>query len=155
MSEGTEPTDGSAAPGDATSRDDPGPRDAPGPRDDTAAEESAPRSGLRNPAGALRGVGAATLAIEALVLLLAIQPLRVLGGHLSGPGVGAMVTLAVLCCVLAGLLKHRWAWFAGLVLQVLVIGTGVAQWALIVIGLGFAAIWLYVLHLRRTILGRI
>ncbi|MGA8115413.1 MAG: DUF4233 domain-containing protein [Actinocatenispora sp.] len=112
-----------------------------------------PRSGLRNPAGALRGVGAATLAMEALTLLLAIQPLRILGGDLSGWAVGAMITLAVLCCVLAGLLKRRWAWYAGLVLQLLVIGAGVAQWAIAVIGVLFAAIWLYVIHLRRTILN--
>ncbi len=141
--DGAQSGDGSASGSDAEARDE------------IAADASAPQSGLRNPAAALRGVGAATLAIEALVLLLAIQPLRVLGGHLSGPGVGVLVALAVLCCVLAGLLRRRWAWFAVLVLQLLVIGTGVLQWALIVIGLGFASIWLYVLHLRSTILGRI
>lgn len=118
-------------------------------------EQDAPRSGLRNPAGALRGVGAACLAIEALVLLLAIQPLRVLGGNLAGWGVWSMVGLAVLCCVLAGLLRRRWAWYAGVVVQVLVIGAGVAQWAIAVLGVIFAGIWLYVLHLRRSILGRV
>ena len=45
-----------------------------------------PRSGLRNPEAAVRGLGAGTLVLEAIVLLLAIQPIRILGGHLSGWG---------------------------------------------------------------------
>jgi hypothetical protein len=61
----------------------------------------------------------------------------------------------VLAIVLIGLLKRRWAWYAGIVLQALVIATGLAHWAIAVIGCLFAAIWLYVLHVRRTVLGRI
>lgn len=118
------------------------------------AEESGSRpSGLRNPGAAVRGTGAAALALEALVLLLAIAPLRMLGGPWAGWGIGASVVLAVLCGVLAGLLKHRWAWYAALVVQVLVVVAGIAQWAIAVLGVVFGAIWLYVLHLRRTILG--
>src|SRR5438067_9523508 len=52
-------------------------------------------SGLRNPPAAVRGVGAGALAVEAVVLLLAIQPLRVLGARLTGVGVAVMVGLAV------------------------------------------------------------
>lgn len=122
---------------------------------ESESESDQPRSGLRNPPAALRGVGAGTLVIEALVLLLAILPLRALGGDLAGPGIGAIVAMAVLCVVLAGLLRYRWAWYAGLVLQVLVIATGIAQWAIGVIGVVFVVIWWYVLQLRRTILGRI
>lgn len=44
------------------------------------------QSGLRNPSAAVRGLGAGTLAMEGIVLLLAIQPIRLLGGRLSGWG---------------------------------------------------------------------
>jgi hypothetical protein len=127
-----------------------------GPAESTTPAEGGeqrPVSGLRNPAGAVRGAGAAALVIEAVVLLLAIQPIRMLAGRLSGWGVGAILVLVVLSIALAGLLKRRWAWYAAIVLQVLVIATGVFQYAIAVIGVIFAAIWLYVLYLRRTILG--
>jgi hypothetical protein len=112
-------------------------------------------SGLRNPGAAVRGVGAGALAIEALVLLLAIVPLVKLGGHRSGPAVGAAIALAVLSAVLAGLLRHRWAWYAGVALQVALLACGLLHVALAVLGLLFAAVWGYVLSVRRSVLGRI
>lgn len=111
-------------------------------------------SGLRNPQAAVRGLGAAALAMEALVLLLAIQPVRVLGGSLGGWSVGIVVALAVLCGALAGLMRRPWAWKAGTVVQALVVAAGLLHWSLLVIGLMFAAVWAYVLHVRRSILGR-
>ena len=66
----------------------------------TGPEEPRP-SGLRNPSAAVRGVGAGTLAAEGLVLLLAIVPLRVLGAR-GNTGTIVVVTLAVVCFVLAG-----------------------------------------------------
>jgi hypothetical protein len=113
-------------------------------------------SGLRNPAAAVRGVGAGTLAIEALVLLLAILPLAKLGGHRSGAAIGAAVGLAVLSAVLAGLLRHRWAWYAGIGLQVALIACGpLLNVMLAIVGLIFGGVWAYVLSVRRKVLGRI
>ena len=111
------------------------------------------RSGLKNPQAAVRGLGAATLGLEALVLLLAIQPIRILGGSLSGFGVGAVVGLAVVAFVLCGMMKRRWAWAAGTGLQVLVIACGLFHWSLAVVGLVFAAAWAYASYVRRSILG--
>jgi len=110
-------------------------------------------SGLRNPPAAVRGVGAGALAVEAVVLLLAIQPLRVLGARLTGVGVAVMVGLAVAAVLIAGLLKRGWAWHAGTVLQVLVVLAGFFHLAVGVIGLIFAGVWWYVLHVRRTVLS--
>jgi hypothetical protein len=120
----------------------------------TAPEEE-PRSGLRNPTGAVRGVGAGTLVIEAVVLLLAIVPLIKLGGHLSGWAIGVIVALVVACVLLAGLLRHRWAWYAGIVLQVVLFASGLFHVALAVLGLMFGVLWGYVLSVRRSVLGRI
>ena len=44
-------------------------------------------SGLRNPGAAVRGVAAAALAVEALVMLLAIAPLAKIAGPDAGPAI--------------------------------------------------------------------
>jgi hypothetical protein len=116
--------------------------------------DGAPRpSGLRNPQAAVRALGAGTLGLEAIVLLLAIQPIRVLGGDLSGWGIGTVVGLAVLCAAVAGAMRRRWAWPAGTVLQILLLAAGLLHWSLGALGLIFGAAWAYATHVRRTILG--
>ncbi|GIG92817.1 DUF4233 domain-containing protein [Plantactinospora endophytica] len=121
----------------------------------TAPDEGASGrpSGLRDPDRAVRGLGALTLSVETLVLLLAIQPIRLLGGELGGAAIGVVVGLAVLAVVLAGLLRRPWAWHAATVLQGLLLLAGFLQWSLGALGLIFAAVWVYVLHVRRVILG--
>jgi hypothetical protein len=132
---------------------------SPSPEEsDATSAESTPggaprRSGLRNPEAAVRALGSGTLALEAIVLLLAIQPIRLFGGDLSGWGIGAVVTLAVLCVVVAGSMKRRWAWHAGTALQVVLVLTGLVHWSLAALGLIFGATWAYVTYVRRTILG--
>lgn len=116
--------------------------------------EPAPRrSGLRNPERAVRGLGAGVLSLEALVLVLAIQPIRVVGGGLSGSAVAAVVALAVAAVLLAGLMRRRWAWHAGTVLQGALMLAGLLHWSLLVLGVVFALVWAYALHVRRVILG--
>jgi hypothetical protein len=115
--------------------------------------EEPPRSGLRNPAAAVRGVGAGALVVEALVLLLGIVPLRVVGAHLSGLAIGVLIGLAVYCVVLAGLLRRAWAWWAGLVPPgVLIVGGFVFHPSLAVLGVLYALVWAYVLYVRHGVL---
>lgn len=121
----------------------------PGP----AEQPTERRSGLRNPERAVRGLGAAVLALEALVLLLAIQPIRVLGGQLSGAAIGLIVALAVLAVLLAGMTGRRWAWHGGTALQVLLLFGGFLHPSLLVLGVMFGLVWAYALHVRRVILG--
>jgi hypothetical protein len=108
------------------------------------------QSGLRNPAGAVRGVGAGALVVELVVLLLAIVPLVKL--HAGGAALFA-AGFAVLCGVLAGLLRFRWAWYAGIGLQVVLVAAGFLHIALAVLGVLFGAVWAYVLTVRRKVLG--
>jgi hypothetical protein len=110
-------------------------------------------SGLRNPAAAVRGLGAGTLIIEAVVLLLAIQPIRVLGDGLSEAAIAAVCVLAGLAVVLAGLMRRPWAWHAASGLQVLIFTAGLLHWSLAVAGVVFGLVWLYVLRVRRVILS--
>jgi len=116
--------------------------------------DGAPKpSGLRNPQAAVRGLGAGTLALEAIVLLLAIQPIRILGGDLSGWGVAAVIALAVLAALIAGSMKRRWAWPAGTVLQVLLLASGLLHWSLAALALIFGAAWAYASYVRKSILS--
>ncbi|MFC3500863.1 DUF4233 domain-containing protein [Micromonospora krabiensis] len=129
------------------------PPSASGPEPGGNPSEPPRRSGLRDPDRAVRGLGAGTLAIEALVLLLAIQPIRVVGGDLSGTAIGVVVALAVAAVVLAGMMRRSWTWHAGTVLQGLLILAGLLHWSLFVLGVIFALVWGYALHVRRVILG--
>jgi hypothetical protein len=111
-------------------------------------------SGLRNPGAAVRGVGAAALAGEALVLLLAIQPLRVLGVHLTGVAIATVIGLVVFCAVLAGLLRYRWAWLLGWVPQIALVVAGfLFHPSLAALGVLFGLVWFYVLYVRRRVTG--
>jgi hypothetical protein len=114
----------------------------------------APRSGLRNPVAAVRGIAAGALVLEAIVLLLAMRPVTQVGGPLGGSvGLTLLGGLIVCCLVLAALMRFRWAWPAGLALQGLVVAAGLVQWAMVVLGLAFAGVWWYVLRVRRSVLG--
>ena len=126
-------------------------RDAAQPAGEPGA--ATPRSGLRNPEAAVRGLGAGTLVLEAIVLLLAIQPIKILGGDLSGWGIAAVIGLAVLAALLAGMMRRPWAWTAGTVLQALLLVSGLFHWSLTVLGLIFGGAWAYALYVRRSILG--
>ncbi|WP_229076476.1 DUF4233 domain-containing protein [Actinoplanes sp. DH11] len=110
-------------------------------------------SGLKNPQAAVRGLGAATLGMEALVLLLAIAPLSVIGGDRKGGAIAAVAVAAVLAIALAGSMKRGWAWHAGTALQVLLLAGGLLHWTVAAVGVIFGLAWWYALHVRRTILG--
>jgi hypothetical protein len=112
-------------------------------------------SGLRNPSAAARGVAAVALLSEGVVMLLAIQPIRVLGGHLSGAAITVVIALAVLCFLLCGLLGRPWAWHVGTAVQVVLLVSGfIFNGALAVLGVVFGLLWLYVLNVRRTVSRR-
>jgi hypothetical protein len=87
------------------------------------------------------------------VLLLAVQPIRVLGGALGGWGIGVIVVLAMVALLLCAMMRRRWAWHAGTALQVILVLAGFLHWSLGILGLIFAGVWAYATHVRRTILG--
>jgi hypothetical protein len=118
-----------------------------------ASDGGRPPSGLRDPARAVRGLGAGTLILETVVLLLAVQPIRLLGGDLGGTAIAVVAALAVLAVVLSGLLRRPWAWYAATALQGLLMLAGFLHWSLGVLGILFALVWAYVLHVRQVILG--
>jgi hypothetical protein len=118
-------------------------------------ESSARPSGLRNPTAAVRGVGAGTLVIEAIVLLMTIVPMHVLRVRHTGAAMLTLGLLALACILLAGMLSRSWAWIAGIVLQVALITCGFFfHISLTFLGVLFLLVWIYVLSVRRSVLGR-
>jgi len=111
-----------------------------------------PPSGLRNPAAAVRGAAAGALAAEGVVLLLAIQPMRVVGVELTRLAVITVVALAIVCFATAGLLKRPWAWAVAIAIQLALVVAGfIFHWSLAALGVLFGLVWGYVVHVRRTV----
>jgi hypothetical protein len=108
------------------------------------------QSGLRNPAGAVRGVGAVALVVEAVVLLLAVSPLSRVS---TSTTVWLVVGLAVVAGALVGMLGRPWAWPAGGVIPLALLAGGLLHWSLAALGVVFALLWAYVLHVRRSVLS--
>ncbi len=111
-------------------------------------------SGAPGPSGAgeaprgLYAIGSAGLAIEAIVLLLAGPAVLSLErGHVSALRVGYLFALAVLLIIAAARLRKRGGKVFATALQVLVVAGGVVTWPMYVVGLAFAAIWIYWLRL--------
>src|SRR5579884_4072322 len=104
---------------------------------------------MSDPGRGLRAIGMATLALEAVVLLLALVAAYGLHRHLRPATVGVLLGLTAGAIVLAPLQRRRAGPPAGLVLQVLVVAAGVITWPLYLLGAVFAALWMAYLRLRR------
>jgi hypothetical protein len=102
----------------------------------------------------MRRLCSTVLGMEAVILLLAIVPAKVLE-HISG-GTAAMVGggLALLAILLAGVVGRPgmgWALYAGSVLQLLVIASGVMIPAMYILGVIFTALWFTGIWLARKV----
>jgi hypothetical protein len=96
----------------------------------------------------LNAIGAAGLALEGIVLLLAAPTVITLErGDVHWVRVAAMLVLAVLLFVGAGVVRRPRGKQIGTVLQVLVLLGGIITWPLYVVGAAFAGIWIYWLRL--------
>jgi Protein of unknown function (DUF4233) len=99
----------------------------------------------------MRRLCGTVLAMEAVILLLAIVPAKVLGHASGGTAAAVCGGLAVVALVLSGYVGRRsWALYAGSVFQVLVIAAGVLlPPALYVLGGIFTALWITGIWLAR------
>ena len=102
----------------------------------------------------MRRLCSTVLGMEAVILLLAIVPAKALE-HISA-GTAAMVGggLALLAILLAGVVgrpRMGWALYAGSVLQLLVIASGVMIPAMYVLGAIFTALWFTGIWLARKV----
>ena len=99
----------------------------------------------------MRGICAAVLVFEGLVIffatLVALDLSDVDHATLWWVGGGG----AVLCLLLAGLLRHRWAFAVASSLQVALVASGIVVPAMFFLGLVFGALWFLAIHLGRKV----
>lgn len=102
----------------------------------------------------MRQLCGTVLGMEAVVLLLAIVPMKVLehvhGGTAAAVGCG-IAAAAILLAALIGRPHMGWALYAGSVLQLVVIVSGILIPAMYVLGVIFAALWFTGIWLARKV----
>lgn len=106
------------------------------------------------PTRGLRGVYAALLVLEAIVVGLALLVLPKFGVGATPLGVGLIGGLAVAMVVASGLQRRPWGLGLALALQVVTIACGLLVPALAVVGVIFAAVWAGILLMARDVRGR-
>ena len=99
----------------------------------------------------MRGMASAVLALESVVLFLSTPVMIQVSGVDSGVAVTAGLGLAVAALVLCGLLRFRWAYVAGSLLQLAAIGLGFVVTTMFLLGAIFALLWTAALVLGRRV----
>ncbi|GFG75313.1 DUF4233 domain-containing protein [Mycobacterium botniense] len=107
-----------------------------------------------DPWRSFRAVMAATLVLEAIVVLLAIPVVSAVGGGLTPAALGYLLGFAVLLIVLAVLQRRSWAIWVNLGAQVpllagLAIYPGVAF-----VGVLFTVVWVLIAYFRAEVRRR-
>jgi hypothetical protein len=94
---------------------------------------------------------AVVLALQAVVTALAI-PVAISVGHADAATAGGVAGgLAVAGLIIAGLLRYRWAYVAGSILQILVILTGFLVTSMFFLGVIFAGLWVTAILIGRRV----
>ena len=88
-----------------------------------------------------RGMCAAVLSLEAIALGLTTPVLITIADVPAGSAVAVGLGLAVLCLLLAGMLRRPWAYAAGWLVQVAAVALGLLIPMMFVLGGVFAALW--------------
>ena len=99
----------------------------------------------------MRAMCAATLAIEAIVIALSVPVMITVSGVDRGPALAGGLGLAALAVVTAGLLRYRWAYAMGWLVQAGALGLGFVTAAMFAIGVIFCGLWVLALVLGRRV----
>ncbi len=112
-----------------------------------------PPGGEQRVARAVRGALAATLLLEAVTVLFVPRAIAQVGDGLTAGRLALLLTLAGLLLVAAGLQRRRAGLILGSVLQLALIATGLLTPVMYALGALFTLVWIYMLRLRRHLLG--
>lgn len=104
-------------------------------------------------ARAVRGALAAALLLEAVTVLFVPRAIAQVGDGLTAGRLAVLLTLAGLLLVAAGLQRRRAGLILGSVLQLALIATGLLTPVMYVLGALFGLVWIFLLRLRRDLLG--
>jgi len=111
------------------------PEPAPGPATPIPADDPERSKSPR------RGMCAAVLALEAIVLGLTTPVMISVEGVSTGTALGVGLSLCVVCILLSGMLRRSWAYSVGWLVQVAAIGLGFVVGLMFVLGGIFALLW--------------
>ncbi|THV42029.1 DUF4233 domain-containing protein [Glycomyces buryatensis] len=90
------------------------------------------------------------LSLEAMALLMAIIPMRILLDDATAATI-AVLSLTVACIGLAGFSRRPWIWKAGAVIQVALIACWFIHWSLGAAGIVFALVWAFCWQTRNQL----
>ena len=107
-----------------------------------------------DPWKSFRGVMAATLILEAIVVLLAIPVVGAVGGGLNGGSLSYLIGLAVLLILLCGVQGRPWAIWVNLGVQLIVLAGFAVYSGVGFIGMLFAGLWLLIAYFRAEVRRR-
>jgi hypothetical protein len=107
-----------------------------------------------DPWKSFRGVMAATLILEAVVVLLAIPVVGAVGGGLNAVSLGYLIGLTVLLVALAGVQGRPWAIWVNLGVQAIPLAGFVVYLGVGFIGLLFTGVWALIAYLRAEVQRR-
>lgn len=108
-----------------------------------------------DPMKGARGVFAATLVLEAIVVLLALLVLPRFGSGSTALGFGVVAGIAVAMIVASGLQRRPWGLGAALALQVLLLVAAVVFLSsLVVVAVVFILVWAVLVWMRREVARR-
>jgi len=99
----------------------------------------------------MRTMCASVLVFEAIVLGLSVPVMITVAGVDTGPALLAGLGLTLAAILVAGLLRYRWAYVAGSLVQVGAVALGFVVPAMFVLGLVFASFWVVAIVLGRRI----
>lgn len=107
-----------------------------------------------DPWKSFRGVMAATLILEAVVVLLAIPVVGEVGGGLDGASLGYLIGLAALLILLCGVQGRPWAIWVNLGVQIVVLAGFAVYPGVGFIGVLFGGLWLLMVYFRAEVRRR-
>ncbi|MFD0202304.1 MULTISPECIES: DUF4233 domain-containing protein [Saccharothrix] len=108
----------------------------------------------KDPMKSFRGIMAATLILEVIVVALALPVVAKLGGGV-GTGTGYLVLGLIVALIgTCALLKHSWAVYLIAAIHVVMVASWLWLTALGAIGVLFSLVWAYLLWLRHDVAKR-
>jgi hypothetical protein len=119
------------------------------------SEQPAIRPPAKDPMKGIRGIFAAVLVLETIVVLLALLVVsKFTVGAMNGVGLTLVLVLAVLMVVACGVQRKPWGLPLALVLQVALIACGFIHVSLAAVGVIFGLVWVTLLLMRRDVAGK-
>ena len=102
---------------------------------------------------ALNGAAAAILGLEGLAVLFVPRGIAQSGPGLTGPRLVFLLALAAVLVLAAALQRRPYGLLIGTALQVPLLLTGLLNNVMWILGGAFVLIWLYLLQVRKELLG--